>query len=125
MKRIVLTLVLCCAVAAYSWAADISTIATALKGGNAVALAACMDAEVDVALQGETSQRCNTAGAKTKLDDFFRLNPPSSFEVIHHADKKEKGFFVARLQAGGKTYRVNVSYRTEGDKAIIQSIRIE
>ena len=56
---------------------------------------------------------------------FFKTGNISGFQVIHHADKKDRGFIVGKINANGKEYRVNITYRTENDKAIIQSIRIE
>lgn len=121
----VLTWVLACLSTASIWAADIRALEDAFRSGNAPALATYMDTEVYVAFEGATSEQCAGKEATARLETFFRKNKPSAFRVIHHADKKETGFFVAKLSAGGKEYRVNLTYRAEGDKAIIQSIRIE
>ena len=59
------------------------------------------------------------------LNAFFGSHKPTGFTVVHHADKKENGFFVGKLPTASGEYRVNVTYRAEGDKAIIQSVRIE
>lgn len=105
-------------------AADISGITNAFKGGNASSLTATMDAEVDVAIPGAT-KKCNGADAVSALNSFFSSNKPAEFSVVHHADKKENGFFVGKLTTADKSFRVNITYRADGDKAIIQSIRIE
>ncbi|MDL2244429.1 DUF4783 domain-containing protein [Parabacteroides sp. PFB2-10] len=123
MKRILLTLALILsAVGAY--AADITPITDAFKKGNATAIQSQMDQEVDVALPG-ASKKANAADAVAMLNTFFNTNKPSGFNLLHHADKKENGFFVAKLPTAGKEFRVNITYRADGDKAIIQSIRIE
>lgn len=123
MKRLLLTLVLIgsflCA-----QAADITSISGAFKGGNASSLSGAMDKEVDMALPG-ASKKCNGTEAVAMLADFFRANKPSGFSVVHHADKKESGFFVGKLPTSTGEYRVNVTYRAAGNQAIIQSIRIE
>lgn len=124
MKRIALVILVCMAAVCLQ-AADIDNISTAFKGGNAAALSQYMDDLVDVALQGGSSKKHSAKEATEQLGAFFQENRPSAFEVIHHADKKDSGFFVGKLSAGGNEYRVNVTYRAEGDKAIIQSIRIE
>ena len=101
MKRLFLTLALVLSVLSVM-AADILPISNAFKGGNASSLSGSMDKEVDMALPG-SSKKCNA----------------------NDAVKKENGFFVAKLPTSSGEYRVNVTYRAEGNKAIIQSIRIE
>lgn len=105
-------------------AADITSISNAFKGGNASSLSSIMDAEIDLAIPG-TTKKCSGADAIAALNSFFSSNKPTDFAVVHHADKKESGFFVAKLPTSDKSFRVNITYRADGDKAIIQSIRIE
>ena len=123
MKRILMLMI-----GLFSWiciqAADINTISNAFKNGNATTLSSSMDKEIDVAILG-TSKKCDSKEAISLLNNFFSKNKPSNFTVVHHADKKENGFLVGKLPAGTQEYRVNITYRTENNKAIIQSIRIE
>lgn len=123
MKRIIIAFALLLSVFGVK-AADITTITNAFKGGNASSLTAVMDEEVDVAVPG-SSKKTNGGEAVSMLNSFFSSHKPTGFSVLHHADKKESGFFVAKLPTASGEYRVNVTYRAEGDKAIIQSIRIE
>lgn len=123
MKRLFLTLALVLSVLSVM-AADILPISNAFKGGNASSLSGSMDKEVDMALPG-SSKKCNANDAVSMLNTFFGGNKPTGFTVVHHADKKENGFFVAKLPTSSGEYRVNVTYRAEENKAIIQSIRIE
>ena len=83
-----------------------------------------MDQEVDMAIPG-SSKKCNGSEAVKMLSTFFGSNKPTGFSVVHHADKKDAGFFVGKLPTASGEYRVNITYRADGDKAIIQSIRIE
>ena len=123
MKRLFLTLALVLSFLSVM-AADITPISNAFKTGNASSLNSSMDVEVDMALPG-ASKKCNASEAVSMLVSFFGSNKPTSFTVVHHADKKENGFFVGKLPTASGEYRVNVTYRSEGNKAIIQSIRIE
>lgn len=123
MKRLFLTLALILSFLSVM-AADIVPISNAFKGGNASSLSGSMDTEVDMALPG-SSKKCNGNEAVSMLNTFFGSNKPAGFSVVHHADKKENGFFVGKLPTATGEYRVNVTYRAEGNKAIIQSIRIE
>lgn len=105
-------------------AADIIPISNAFKGGDASLLKGAMDKEVDMALP-HVSKKCNANDAVSMLTIFFSSNKPTGFSVVHHADKKDTGFFVGKLPTSSGEFRVNVTYRSEGNKAIIQSIRIE
>lgn len=125
MKRFMLSVALSCLYLANINAADIKAISGAFSKGNAAALSSLMDKEVDMALQGGTSKVRSGSDAEKDLESFFKTGNISGFQVIHHADKKDRGFIVGKINANGKEYRVNITYRTENDKAIIQSIRIE
>ncbi|MEG1543442.1 MAG: DUF4783 domain-containing protein [Tannerellaceae bacterium] len=123
MKRLLLTLALIVSVLSVQ-AADITSIQKAFKAGNASSIAANMDNEVDMALP-EEAKKCDGGEAVAMLTSFFGTNKPSGFSVVHHANKKENGFFVGKLPTSKGEFRVNVTYRADGEKAIIQSIRIE
>ncbi len=123
MKRFLLTIMMAFALMTAS-AADINPISNAMKSGNASTLVSAMDKEIDIALPG-TTNKCDANGAVSMLNSFFGKNKPTAFTVIHQADKQDSGFLVGKLATTSKTYRVNVTYKVEGNKAIIQSIRIE
>ncbi|MDR1880490.1 MAG: DUF4783 domain-containing protein [Tannerellaceae bacterium] len=109
----------------YVCAADITPISNALKNGDASTLAGCMDTEVDIDLPG-VSRKCGANDAVNLLNAFFRANKPvGGFSLLHHADKKESGFFVGKLPVEKGEFRVNITYRLDKNKAVIQSIRIE
>ena len=104
MKRLLLTFALIFAFVC-AQAADITSISNAFKAGNASSLSGAMDKVVDVALPG-SSKKCNGSEAVSMLSSFFSSNKPSGF-------------------SSSGEYRVNITYRAEGNTAIIQSIRIE
>ncbi|MDR0430210.1 MAG: DUF4783 domain-containing protein [Tannerellaceae bacterium] len=105
-------------------AADITPISNAFKSGNASPLTSSMDKEVDVAVPG-SSKKCGGSEAVAMLNTFFGANKPAGFSVLHNADKKDSGFLVGKLPTANGEFRVNVTYKSDGNKAIIQSIRIE
>lgn len=123
MKRLLLMVLLLTNVFLLN-AADITAISTAFQKGDAVSLQSAMAQSVDMAISDE-NKNCNTQEAISMLSEFFKLHKPESYQLVHHADKGENGFFVAKLKAGKQLYRVNVTYKTENNKIIIQSIRIE
>jgi hypothetical protein len=105
-------------------AADITPISNAFKAGNASSLTASMDSQVDMAVPG-SSKKCDGSEAVAMLNTFFGTNKPSGFSVVHNADKKDNGFLVGKLPTSKGEFRVNVTYKLNGDKVVIQSIRIE
>ncbi|MDR0537476.1 MAG: DUF4783 domain-containing protein [Tannerellaceae bacterium] len=107
-----------------TFAADINPISNAFKTGNATLLIPHFDTEVDMTVSG-SSTKCNATKAAEVLNVFFSTNKPTSFTVAHNADKKDSGFIVGKMTSGKNEYRVNISYRIDGNKAIIQSIRVE
>lgn len=123
MKRFFCLLALLLAICT-AQAADITSIAGALKSGNSNALSGSMDSTVDLAVPGET-KKCNGPEAVTALGAFFQRTKPTGFSVVHHVEKKDNGFFIGKMQTAGGELRVNIAYRTDGNKALIQSIRIE
>lgn len=105
-------------------AADITFISTAFKSGNATGLTSSLGEETDVAIPG-TSRKCDAKAAVSVLNTFFDANKPNGFTVLHNADKKDNGFLVGKLPTTKGEFRVNITYRSENNKVIIQSIRIE
>ena len=123
MKRFLVLLALVFQVLSLQ-AADITVITSALKTGNVRTLQTSMGQSVDMAL-AEKKKICNAKDAVEMLNGFYQANKPSSFTLLHHADKKDSGFFVAKMKVGGKSYQVNVAYKVVDNKVFIQSIRIE
>ncbi|MDR2041157.1 MAG: DUF4783 domain-containing protein [Tannerella sp.] len=123
MKKVIFTFAFILSVMSMQ-ATDIKTITDAFQSGNAALLAACMNSEVDLALP-ETARTVSGREAIDLLARFFEAGKVSGFTVAHHADKHDSGFIVGKLATGKGDFRVNITYRTQDDKALIQSIRIE
>ena len=123
MKRFLLTCALLCAFCSLQ-AADLAGITKAFKEGKAETLTGKMAATIDLALP-EKTLTCAGDQAIEALNSFFGQHKPASFTVVHHADKSANGFLVAKLHTEAGDYRVNITYKTENNTAIIQSIRIE
>jgi hypothetical protein len=122
MKKYMLAFALMSVTSLY--AADITIISNAFASGSMTSLAANMDTEVDLALQGK-AQKMDGAQAIAQLNRFVETNKPTGFTVAHHADRKETGFLVGKLATGNGEFRVNVTYAVKNNKITIQSIRIE
>jgi hypothetical protein len=123
MKKIMYTLAFTLFILSVQ-AADITPVANAIKSGNADLLKDKMSEEVDISVPG-TSRKSNGNEAIAILKKFFQTNKVSGFNVAHHADKNESGFFVGKLITDQGEFRVNVTYTTKDGKIRIQTIRIE
>lgn len=123
MKRFLLTCALLCAFSGLQ-AADIAGITQAFKEGKAETLAGKLAATIDLALPEQTLT-CEGEQAIQALNRFFGQHKPATFTVVHHADKSDNGFVVAKLHTEAGDYRVNITYKANNNTAIIQSIRIE
>ena len=123
MKRFLLTCALLCAFCSLQ-AADLAGITKAFKEGKAETLTGKMAATIDLALP-EKTLTCAGDQAIEALNSFLGQHKPASFTVVHHADKSANGFLVAKLHTETGDYRVNITYKTDNNTAIIQSIRIE
>ena len=123
MKRFLLTCALLCAFSGLQ-AADIAGITQAFKEGKAETLAGKLAATIDLALPEQTLT-CEGEQAIQALNRFFGQYKPVTFTVVHHADKSDNGFVVAKLHTEAGDYRVNITYKADNNTAIIQSIRIE
>ena len=123
MKRFLLTCALLCAFSGLQ-AADIAGITQAFKEGKAETLGGKLAATIDLALPEQTLT-CEGEQAIQALNRFFGQHKPATFTVVHHADKSDNGFVVAKLHTEAGDYRVNITYKADNNTAIIQSIRIE
>jgi hypothetical protein len=123
MKRTVLvTLMLLSCI--YAAATDTGTISGAFKNGKADGLLPLMEKEIDLAVSG-SSCKCSASESVSRLNVFFNANRPTAFSILHTAEKNGSGFMVGKLSTCSGSFRVNITYRVEADKAVIQSIRIE
>ena len=123
MKRFILLLVGCLFFIG-ALAVNTDSITKVFKTGDAALLKGSMDAQVEMILPS-VNKKCPASDALRLLTDFFRVYKPTGFTVLHQADKKESGFYIGKLTASEKEFRVNITYRTQNDAIRIQSIRIE
>jgi hypothetical protein len=123
MKRTVLLTIMLLSFL-YAAAVDVGAISGAFKSGNAAGLLSLMEEEIDLAIPG-SSKKCKPSEAVDFMNAFFNANKPTSFSILHNAEKNESGFIVGKLLAQKKEFRVNITYHAQNGKLLIQSIRIE
>ena len=100
-------------------------IIDALSKGNAVALSAHFNENIELVL-GTTNNVFSKKQATGIVADFFRKNKVTSFQVLHKGAKENSAFTICTLRSGSSNYRVYVLVRkTADEKQLIQQLRIE
>lgn len=59
------------------------------------------------------------------INDFFRKNRVSSFQIMHTGNKESAAFAICTMKAGKESYRVYILTRKSGSRQYIQQLRIE
>ncbi len=105
---------------------NIAAITKALSEGDASTLSNYMDNTVELTILASQNVYSKVQ-ATTVLNDFFAKNKPRSFNAVHQGSSKGSSshYTIGDMSSTTGTYRVYLYYKSVGDKAIIQEIRIE
>jgi Domain of unknown function (DUF4783) len=107
-------------------APNIAPITKALSEGDASTLGNYLDDSVEITVLAAQNVYDRAQATKT-LNDFFTKNKPRSFNAVHQGTSKGSAshYTIGDLGSASGTYRVYLYYKSVGEKAIIQEIRIE
>lgn len=107
-------------------AQSLADITKALGTGDTDALAAIMDAEVDLSILGE-DDFYSREQARQKLGAFFTANTPSSFSQVHQGSSKSDNeeYCIGNLTTKTGVYRVYILIAKESGKAVLQELRFD
>ncbi len=105
--------------------AELGQIASAIKSGNAKALAGHFDSSLEVTiLEQEGSYSSSQAEAVVK--NFFSKNAPSDFQIIHKGDSGGNSrYAIGKLQTSNGTFRTYIYVKQKGQQMLIQQLRFE
>ncbi len=101
-----------------------SEIISALDEGNAADINTNLGANVELVI-GNKNDVFSKQQASGIINDFFRTNKVSSFQVIHKGNKDAASFAIGTLKTSGGSFRVYVLTRKQGSAPLIQQLRIE
>jgi archaellum component FlaF (FlaF/FlaG flagellin family) len=101
-----------------------SEIISALDEGNASEINNNLSANVELVI-GNKNDVFSKQQASGIINDFFRTNKVSSFQVIHKGNKDAASFAIGTLKTSGGSFRVYVLTRKQGSTPLIQQLRIE
>jgi hypothetical protein len=102
----------------------IDDVISAMKSGNASAVAKFFDNYVDITMPDKSSNYSRSQG-ELIIKDFFSNNGVKNFEVRHKGSNDAGDFCIGTLQTKTGNYRTTIYMRVKGDKQVIQDIRIQ
>jgi hypothetical protein len=106
-------------------AQSFDNISNAIKSGNAAALAANFQGNVEITLK-ESGNSYSKNQAEMVLKNFFATHQPKAFAIVHQGTSPEGAkYFIGNLTTSSGTYRTYVYAKTTGTAMVIQEIRFE
>jgi len=109
----------------YAQANEISSeIISALNEGDAGEINDNLSANIELVI-GNKNDVFSKQQASGIINDFFRTNKVSSFQVLHKGNKDAANFAIGTLKTSGGNFRVYVLTRKQGTTPLIQQLRIE
>ncbi len=99
-------------------------VITAFKKGSSEELSAYMGDEVCLCLQGRPT-KADKQKATAMIQEFFKENKVSTFDVNHRGKRDESGFIIGTLVTVDGKFRVNCFLKKVQTKYVIHQIRID
>lgn len=83
----------------------------ALKIASAKEISKSFDANIEITIDGKTSNYSKTQ-AEFVLRDFFKSNPVNSFQIIHNGNSQGGLIYaIGKYTSNGKSYRTLIRMR--------------
>ncbi len=119
-----LTLGLMMILSSFTTQSNIDEVISAMKDGNASAVAKYFDNYVDITMPDKSSNY-SKGQAELVIKDFFTTNGIKNFEVKHKGNNDNGEYCIGTLQTKNGNYRATIYMRVKGNKQVIQDIRIQ
>lgn len=101
----------------------IGQIKETIKAGSAKELGRYLNQTVDVMID-EKMESYSKTQAEFVLRDFFKIHPPSEFNIIHQGSSKGgQPFAIGLYKSGEETYRVFMKVKTIDNAHLVHEIR--
>ncbi|MFQ5335941.1 MAG: DUF4783 domain-containing protein [Flavobacteriales bacterium] len=126
MKKTVFTCsLLFAAFIIFSFTGGEDEIISAMKTGNAKALATHFKTTIDLTVLNKESVS-SKAQAEQILKDFFAKHPPKSFKIVHQGTSKLGiQYRIGTLETTNGSFRVTINSRSKNGKELIEQFRID
>lgn len=99
-------------------------IHSSFEQGNVEVLSSFLDDNIDLTVLKDEGIY-SKAQAKVILKTFFTANSPGTFTVQHQGGNEQTAYIIGTLQTNGTNYRVYYLSKKNGNKTVIQKLRIE
>ncbi len=96
----------------------------ALGRGNATVISSYLNDNVELFVDNKNDIYSKQQASKI-IADFFNKNQVTGFNLIHKGDKEASCFVIGTLKTSNKNFRVYILTRKNGNKDVIQQLRIE
>lgn len=107
------------------YAQSFDNIAGHIKSGNASALAASFQGNVEITIK-DAGNSYSKSQAEMVLKNFFSTHQPKSFAIAHQGTSPEGSkYFIGNLSTSTGNYRTYVYAKTASGVLVIQEIRFE
>ena len=124
MKKIFTIIAAFLALSSFTIIAGIKDVVTAIKSGNAVAVAKYFDNTVEITVNGKSTNYSKAQG-EVVLRDFFANNAVKSFTILHQGESGGSEFCIGTLSTSNGSYRTTLNLKQKGDKQTLQEIKFE
>lgn len=100
----------------------IQKVKQVLEVGNAHELIQYVNNKVDLNIDGEAGTYSNSQ-AEGVLKNFFKLNPPSSFQINHEGESKNGLVYaIGEYKTGESSFRVWIRLKKINDQFVIHEM---
>lgn len=100
----------------------VGNVKAAIKAGSSKELVRYFNETVSLNVDGEKSNYSKTQ-AEIIMKDFFKENPPSSFDYIHQGNSKEGLLYtIGQLSHPNGTYRVYMLLKSFNGKYLVDTL---
>lgn len=124
MKRLLGLLMIGFSLTAFTIVNGMPEVISALKNGDAGALARQFDNTVEITAFGKSTNYSKSQG-EAVVRDFFDNNEVKGFTVVHQGGSGGSAFLIGNLSTSKGTYRTTVNLKQKGDRTALQEIKFE
>jgi len=99
-------------------------IVVSIQTGNDVSLAAFFNENVELVV-GAHDDVYSKSQAQQIVAEFFKLNKPKQFKIIHDGGKEDASYAIGSLTTATGTFRVHFLLKRKNNNFYIHLLRIE
>lgn len=125
MKTLISVILMICSMQIANAQHEVSAdILNALSDGNTTVLSSYFNDNIELVV-GSANDVFSKQQAVGIMNDFFKKNKVSSFQILHKGTKETSAFSIGTMKTTTNTFRVYVLVRKSGSGQLIQQLRIE